>query len=122
MIRTLLVANDFPPKLGGIQSYLEALWLRLDPGSTSVLTARSDDLAAAYDEAPLARGVRIDRVGSSTLYVPTRRARAAVDAAIERASPDLVLYDPWVPLGAIGRRRGVPYGLVLHGAEVAIPA
>jgi phosphatidylinositol alpha-1,6-mannosyltransferase len=122
VIRTLLVTNDFPPKLGGIQSYLEALWLRIDPASTSVLTARSDDLTAAYDEAQLARGLRIDRVGASTLYLPTTGARAAVDAAIERVSPDLVLYDPWVPLGALGRRRDVPYGLVLHGAEVTIPA
>ncbi|HUD69765.1 MAG TPA: glycosyltransferase family 4 protein [Acidimicrobiales bacterium] len=122
MIRTLLVTNDFPPKLGGIQSYLEALWLRLDPTSTCVLTASSDEGAAAYDEVLRARGLRIDRIGASTLYLPTRRAGAAVDAAIERFAPDLVLYDPWVPLGALGQRGGVPFGLVLHGAEVTIPA
>jgi phosphatidylinositol alpha-1,6-mannosyltransferase len=122
VIRTLLVTNDFAPKLGGIQSYLEALWLRLDPASTGVLTASSDQGAAAYDEVQRARGLRIDRVARSTLYLPTRRAGAAVDAAIERVAPDLVLYDPWVPLGALGRRGGVPYGVVLHGAEVTIPA
>lgn len=122
MIRTLLVTNDFAPKLGGIQSYLEELWLRLDPTSTEVLTASSDHRAAAYDAAQRARGLRIERVRASTLYLPTRRAGAAVDAAIDRFGPDLVLYDPWVPLGALGRRRGVPYGLVLHGAEVTIPA
>ena len=27
----LLVTNDFPPKIGGIQSYLWELWRRLDP-------------------------------------------------------------------------------------------
>jgi phosphatidylinositol alpha-1,6-mannosyltransferase len=32
-----------------------------------------------------------------------------------------VLYDPFVPLGLCGERHGVPYGVVLHGAEVAIP-
>jgi phosphatidylinositol alpha-1,6-mannosyltransferase len=122
VIRTLLVTNDFPPKVGGIQSYLEELWLRLDPTSTGVLTASSDEGANAYDEAQLARGLRIDRVGARTLYLPTRRAGEAVDQAIERFGPDLVLYDPWVPLGALGRRGGVPYGLVLHGAEVTIPA
>ncbi|MDQ1381391.1 MAG: hypothetical protein QOJ71_2110, partial [Actinomycetota bacterium] len=26
---SLLVTNDFPPKLGGIQSYLYELWRRL---------------------------------------------------------------------------------------------
>ena len=122
MTRTLLVTNDFPPKVGGIQSYLEELWARLDPTSTRVLTASSDKGATAYDELQRARGLRIDRVRASTLYLPTRRAGAAVDEAIDRFAPDLVLYDPWIPLGALGRRRGVPYGLVLHGAEVAIPA
>jgi len=34
----LLVTNDFPPKLGGIQSYLWELWRRLDPGTFTVLT------------------------------------------------------------------------------------
>jgi phosphatidylinositol alpha-1,6-mannosyltransferase len=122
VIRTLLVTNDFPPKLGGIQTYLEELWVRLDPMSTQVLTASSDKGAAAYDAAQGAAGLRIERVAAKTLYAPTRRAGLAVDAAIERFGPDLVLYDPWFPLGALGRRRGIPYGLVLHGAEVAIPA
>ena len=27
----LLVTNDFPPKIGGIQSYLHELWRRLPP-------------------------------------------------------------------------------------------
>jgi phosphatidylinositol alpha-1,6-mannosyltransferase len=34
----LLVTNDFPPKLGGIQSYLWELWRRLDPETFTVLT------------------------------------------------------------------------------------
>lgn len=122
MIRTLLVTNDFPPKLGGIQSYLEALWVRLDPTATSVLTASSDKGAGDYDERMLRLGLHVERVPASTLYMPTRAAGAVVDRAIDRFAPDLVLYDPWVPLGALGRRRGVPYGLVLHGAEVTIPA
>ena len=35
----LLVTNDFPPKVGGIQAYLWELWRRLDPDSFAVLTA-----------------------------------------------------------------------------------
>ena len=35
---SLLVTNDFPPKLGGIQSYLYELWRRLPPAETTVLT------------------------------------------------------------------------------------
>ena len=31
-VPSLLVTNDFPPKVGGIQSYLWELWRRLPPG------------------------------------------------------------------------------------------
>jgi phosphatidyl-myo-inositol dimannoside synthase len=120
--RTLLVTNDFPPKVGGIQSYLEELCRRLDPDRISVLTADSHPDAAAYDAAELAGGRRIERVARSTLYVPSPISRRAIDRAIERVQPDLVLFDPYVPLGLAGRRLGVPFGVVLHGAEVAIPA
>lgn len=121
-MRTLLVTNDFPPKLGGIQSYLGELWRRLDPDSTVVLTASSHPDAAAFDAEQCTRGMRIERVAARTLYLPGPRARAAVDRVIRAVRPDLVLLDPFVPLGLLGSRVGVPYGVVLHGAEVAIPA
>jgi phosphatidylinositol alpha-1,6-mannosyltransferase len=36
--RHLLVTNDFPPKVGGIQSYLWELWRRLPADSFAVYT------------------------------------------------------------------------------------
>ena len=36
--RHLLVTNDYPPKVGGIQQYLWELWKRLDPQSFEVHT------------------------------------------------------------------------------------
>ena len=62
MKRHLLVTNDFPPKVGGIQSYIWELYRRLDPSSFVVLTASSDEGAAAFDAAQAGRGVRIERV------------------------------------------------------------
>ena len=38
MARHLLVTNDYPPKLGGIQNYLWELWRRLPPEEVCVLT------------------------------------------------------------------------------------
>jgi phosphatidylinositol alpha-1,6-mannosyltransferase len=35
---------------------------------------------------------------------------------------DLVVLDPVFPLGLIGPRLGLPYAVLLHGAEVAIPS
>ena len=38
-MRHLLVTNDFPPKIGGIQSLLWEWWRRLPPESFAVLTS-----------------------------------------------------------------------------------
>ena len=37
-MKHLLVTNDFPPKIGGIQSYLWELWRRLPADEAAVLT------------------------------------------------------------------------------------
>ena len=47
----LFVTNDFPPKIGGIQTMLWELWRRLDPSSFAVLTTRHPD-SAAWDAGP----------------------------------------------------------------------
>jgi phosphatidylinositol alpha-1,6-mannosyltransferase len=119
--RHLLVTNDFPPKVGGIQNYLWELWQRLDPSSFVVLTASSDPGAPAFDAAQAARGVRIERVPGSILFFPTPAALARVRRSIEEHAVDLVLLDPALPLGLLGPRLPVPYGVILHGAEVTVP-
>jgi phosphatidylinositol alpha-1,6-mannosyltransferase len=119
--RHLLVTNDFPPKVGGIQNYLWELWERLDPESFVVLTASSHPEAAAFDAAQSARGVRIVRVAESILYFPTHGTLAHVRRCIDEYEVDLVLLDPALPLGLLGPHLGVPYGVILHGAEVTVP-
>ena len=121
MKRHLLVTNDFPPKVGGIQNYLWDLWSRLNPSSFVVLTASSDDGAPAFDAAQAERGIRIDRVPGKILFFPTPDALAAVRAAVTEHEVDFVLLDPALPLGLLGPHVGVPYGVVLHGAEVTVP-
>jgi phosphatidylinositol alpha-1,6-mannosyltransferase len=118
MARHLLVTNDYPPKTGGIQVYLHELWRRLEPGRATVLTASSHEDAQGFDQQS---DVVIERVSASTLFLPTRSALVAIEAAIERHQPDLVLLDPAWPLGLLGPHLSRPYGVVLHGAEVTIP-
>ena len=55
------------------------------------------------------------------LFFPTPDALAAVRAAVEEHEIDLVLFDPTLPLGLLGPHLGVPYGVILHGAEVTVP-
>jgi phosphatidylinositol alpha-1,6-mannosyltransferase len=119
--RHLLVTNDFPPKVGGIQNYLWDLWSRLDPASFVVLTASSDDDATSFDAAQAARGVRIERVPGSILFFPSPQAQRDIDDCVRTHGIDLVLLDPALPLGLLGPRLGVPYGVILHGAEVTVP-
>jgi phosphatidylinositol alpha-1,6-mannosyltransferase len=118
MANHLLVTNDYLPKTGGIQVYLHELWRRLEPGRGVVLTASSDEDAASFDAST---NVAIERVPQSTLFAPLPRAIAAVEAAIARHDPQIVLLDPAWPLGLIGPRLSRPYGVILHGAEVTIP-
>ena len=118
MARHLLVTNDYPPKTGGIQVYLHELWQRLEPGRAVVLTASSHDAASTFDAAST---VVIERVAASTLFFPTPRALAAIESAIARHQPELVLLDPAWPLGLLGPHLSRPYGVILHGAEVTIP-
>ena len=118
MARHLLVTNDYPPKTGGIQVYLHELWRRLDEGRAVVLTASSHEDASTFDAST---NVVVERVSSSTLFLPGLKAYRAIEAAIERHDPDLVLLDPAWPLGLLGPFLSRPYGVVLHGAEVTIP-
>ena len=113
----LLVTNDFPPKVGGIQSYLWELWRRLPPDRVTVLTTAHPD-AAAFDAAqPFAVHRWHGRVLLPTPPVAHEIRRVAADVGA-----GLVVLDPALPIGLVGPRLGMPYGVVLHGAEVTVPA
>ncbi len=113
----VLVTNDFPPKIGGIQSYLWELWRRLPPADFAVLTLAHRD-AQAFDAAAPYRIERLD----GPVLLPTRRVRGAILDLVRETDASLVVLDPALPLGLLGPRLGLPYAVVVHGAEVAVPA
>ena len=119
--RHLLVTNDFPPKVGGIQNYLWELWSRLDPASYVVLTASSDAGAAAFDAAQAARGVRIERVPGTTLFFPTTAALAAVRTLRGGQRHRLGPARPRAPARAPRPSPRRALRCILHGAEVTVP-
>lgn len=114
---SLLVTNDFPPKHGGIQSYLYELWRRLPPDETYVFTTRfPGDLDWDAEQ-----GFTIVRSRHKVL-LPTRALAADVDALARDVDADVVFVDPWLPLGALAPTlRAAPYVAVVHGAEVTVP-
>lgn len=112
----LLVTNDFPPKLGGIQSYLWELWRRLPPKSLTVLTTPYEG-ADAWDAAQDYRVVRT----REPVLLPNPLLARHIDRLAAEVDADLVLLDPALPLGLVGPHLERPYGVILHGAEVTIP-
>ena len=116
MRRHLLVTNDFPPKVGGIQSYLWELWRRLPPGDISVHTTPYP----AANEFDVGQDFEVTRSREPVL-LPYPWLRGRVDRLAEQFAADLTIWDPAVPVGMSAPRSKLPYAVVLHGAEVTIP-
>jgi phosphatidyl-myo-inositol dimannoside synthase len=123
-VRTLIVTNDFPPRTGGIESFVLAMAQRMPAGSVVVHTARQQG-DAAFD-ARLPFPVVRDR---SPLLIPTPAVtrRAADIARVEGC--DRVWFGAAAPLGLIApalRRAGVNRTVATtHGHEIwwaAVPA
>lgn len=116
MKRHLLVTNDFPPKIGGIQSLLWEWWRRLPPESVTVLTTPHEGAEAFDRAAPF----RIERVREPVL-LPHPITVRRIDRLASEVGAELVVLDPAVPLGIVGPFLELPYDVVLHGAEVTVP-
>ena len=115
-MKHLLVTNDFPPKIGGIQSLLWEWWRRLPPESFAVLTSPYPG-SAAFDAA---QPFLIERVREPVLLPHPFMVRRINDMARDFGA-DFVVLDPALPLGLVGPSLDLAYDVVLHGAEVTVP-
>ena len=116
MRRHLLVTNDFPPKVGGIQSYLWELWRRLPAEAVAV---HSTPYAGA-GEFDADQDFTVSRSREPVL-LPTPMVSRRVGRLAEAHGAELVVWDPALPVGLVAPREDRPYAVVLHGAEVTIP-
>ena len=114
--RHLLVTNDFPPKIGGIQSLLWEWWRRLPADQFAVLTSPYKGAREWDAEQPF----RVERIRESVLLPHPLMAKRINDLARDFGA-EFVVLDPAVPLGIIGPNLDLPYAVVLHGAEVTVP-
>jgi phosphatidylinositol alpha-1,6-mannosyltransferase len=116
MRRTLIVTNDFPPRQGGIQSFVHELALRLDPDKLTVYAPKWEG-DAAFDAAQPFEVVR--HPTSLMIGGPSVRRRAAELARSRRA--EVVIFGASAPLGLITpvlRQVGVRRAIAItHGHE-----
>lgn len=115
-MKHLLVTNDFPPKIGGIQSLLWEWWRRLPPDSFAVLTSPYAGAAAFDAEQPF----HVERTREPVL-LPHPWMVSRINEMAGRVGADLIVLDPAIPLGLVGPSLDLPYDVVLHGAEVTVP-
>jgi phosphatidyl-myo-inositol dimannoside synthase len=113
---SLLVTNDFPPKIGGIQSYLYELWRRLPAAETTVLTTPYAG-SRAWDQA---QPFRVERTRQRFL-LPTAALARDIDALAREVDAGVVFVDPMLPLGhLVPRLAARPTIVVAHGAEITV--
>ena len=124
MPKVLIVTNDFPPRRGGIQSFVHALALRM-PADRVVVYAPAWEGAAEFDAQqpfPVTR-----HPTSLMLPVPSVARRAA--SLLQEYGCDTVLFGAAAPLGLLApslRRAGARRVIgITHGHEAgwaALPA
>ena len=116
LMKHLLVTNDFPPKIGGIQSLLWEWWRRLPSDSFAVLTSPYP----GADEWDAEQPFHVERIREKVL-LPRPKMVRQINEMAARVGAERVVLDPAVPLGIVGPYLDLPYDVVLHGAEVTVP-
>ena len=115
-MRHLLVTNDYPPKVGGIQSYLWEIYRRLPQDKVVVYTTPHPD-SESFDQQQTHKIIR----SKQRVLLPTKQVANQIRSVAKDEDIDFIMYDPAVPIGMLGPKIRIPYGVILHGAEVTIP-
>ncbi|HET7869737.1 MAG TPA: glycosyltransferase family 4 protein [Actinomycetota bacterium] len=113
--RTLLVTNDFPPRVGGIQRTLHALVREL-PADRMTVLAPSWEGTEAFDGV---EPYRIVRAPHRFLW-PSPATRRALWELLDGSGAQVVVFGDAMPLAALGPSlagRGTPYLVAAHGFD-----
>ena len=113
----VVVTNDFPPRYGGINDYVDRLVRRLPAHEVTVFTS-SYRGAAEFDRNYPREVIRLP----TEMMLPTPHVRGALHAVLRERRPHAVLFGAAWPLGhmgpAIRRKLDIPYGAFAHGLEL----
>lgn len=92
------------------------LWRRLPPDSFTVYTT-PHKAASEFDREQDHRVLR----STEPVLLPYPWLARRINRLAAEVDAELVLLDPALPLGAVARGLDLPYGLILHGAEITVP-
>jgi phosphatidylinositol alpha-1,6-mannosyltransferase len=110
--RTLIVTNDFPPRVGGVQQYVWNVAANLPADRVAVVAPnwpgwREHDAALPFP---------VHRFPPRFLWPSADLATRVRIAAREHAA-EVVLFGHGLPLALLGARTGLPYVVATHGTE-----
>ncbi|MGZ4199220.1 MAG: glycosyltransferase family 4 protein [Thermoleophilia bacterium] len=118
--RSLFVTNDFPPRVGGAQTYYWNMIQTLDPGDV-VIVAPAHREAAAFDATHPYTVIRTPK----TQIVPVSSIERLCEQLIREHDLELLQLGHPLPAGLLGpwlrRTARVPYVVFLGGAEITGP-
>lgn len=117
MSKTLVITNDFPPRPGGIQTFIYGLVQGFDPDDVVVLTSKH----TAWQEFDKQEKYPIFRHNTQML-LPTKAVGDQAITIIKEFNCDRVLFGASAPLGLLANRlknHGIKKtGAITHGHEV----
>jgi phosphatidylinositol alpha-1,6-mannosyltransferase len=113
--RVLVVTNDFPPRVGGVQQYVWNLTRHLPAERVAVLAPNWPGWQAFDRDQPFP----VHRWPARFLW-PTNDLASRVRSLVKEHDADVVLFGHGFPLPLAGRALDgvVPYVALTHGAEV----
>lgn len=116
-LNVFVVTNDFPPRIGGINYYVDQMMRRFPPGSVTVFSSRY----AGWEEFDREYPHDVIRL-ETEMMLPSPAVRRRLHLELRARKPDVVVFGATWPLGhmgpAITRKLGIPYAGFTHGLEL----
>ena len=116
-MNVFVVTNDFPPRIGGINYYVDQLMRRFPAGTVTIFSSRFAGWEAFDREYPH-EVIRLD----TEMMLPSPGVRRRLHDELRSRKPDVVVFGATWPLAhmgpAIRKKLDIPYLGFTHGLEL----
>lgn len=116
-VKVFVVTNDFPPRIGGINYYVDQMMRRFPPGSVTIFSSRF----AGWEQFDRDYPHEVIRL-ETEMMLPSPAVRRRLHDELRARKPDVVAFGATWPLGhmgpAIRRKLDIPYVGFTHGLEL----